>query len=149
MCLFVFFSSKKKRKRKRKEGKRNQHRPRRLSPWFAVLDTRLPEHAVRSSVTVLCLSVSLQGQLANDDADDEEEDAQRQDAGAQALFSHGRAHQGGGVRGGHGGHLSLPQSVVLLENKEIKRMEQLSLLSDACNNRISCDASAALQCILT
>lgn len=70
---------------------------------------------------MLCLFVSLQGQLADDDSDDEEEDAQRQHAGAQALFSHGRARQGGGVRGGHGGHLSLPQSVVLLKNKKKKK----------------------------
>lgn len=115
MCLFVFFLKEKERKKK-KERKINID-PEDF-PRFAVLDTRLPEHDIRSSVTVLCLFVSLQGQLADDDSDDEEEDAQRQDAGAQALFSHGRAHQAGGVRGGHGGHLSLPQSVVLLGGKK-------------------------------
>lgn len=82
--------------------------------------------------------MSLQGQLADDDSDDEEEDAQRQDAGAQALFSHGRAHQGGGVRGGHGGHLSLPQSVVLLRNEEGGVGGELSLLKDTIAFLASC-----------
>ncbi len=48
----------------------------------AVIDTCPPEHAVRPSITVLCLSVSLQGQLANDDSNDKEEHAECQDAGA-------------------------------------------------------------------
>lgn len=48
----------------------------------AKIDTCLSEHAIRSSVTVLCLSVSLQGQLANDDSNDKEEHTERKDAGA-------------------------------------------------------------------
>lgn len=115
-----FFSKKKERKKKEREINIDPED----FPRFAVFDTRLPEHAIRSSVTVLCLFVSLQGQLANDDSDDEEEDAQRQDAGAQALFPHGRAHQGGGVRGGHGGHLPLPQPIVLLKNKRDRKKGQ-------------------------
>lgn len=71
----------KKKERKRREININ---PEDIS--VAVIDTCPPEHAVRlfvrPSVTVLCLSVSLQGQLANDDSDDKEEHAERQDAGA-------------------------------------------------------------------
>lgn len=48
----------------------------------AVTDTCPPERAVHPSVTVLCPSVSLQGQLANDDSDHKEEHAERQHAGA-------------------------------------------------------------------
>lgn len=48
----------------------------------AVIDTCPPEHTVPPSVTVLCPSVSLQGQLANDDSNDKEEHTERQDAGA-------------------------------------------------------------------
>lgn len=72
-----------KKKRKRKERETN------INPEdipVAVTDTCPLEHAVRPpvrpSVTVLCLSVSLQGQLANDDSNDKEEHAERQDAGA-------------------------------------------------------------------
>lgn len=130
MCFFFFFKEK---ERKKKTEEREINIDPEDFPRFAVFDTRLPEHAIRSSITVLCLFVSLQGQLANDDSDDEEEDAQRQHAGAQALFPHGRAHQGGGVRAGHGGHLSLPQSVVLLrgEQGKKKRTEKLSVLRDS------------------
>lgn len=145
VCVFFFFFKEKKRKKKKEEREINID-PEDF-PRFAVFDTRLPEHAIRSSITVLCLFVSLQGQLANDDSDDEEEDAQRQHAGAQALFPHGRAHQGGGVRAGHGGHLSLPQSVVLLRGEqgekkkkdgEAEHAERFRLKADTRNNRISC-----------
>lgn len=78
----------------------------------AVIDTWPPRArcpsirpSVRPSVrlvTVLCPSVSLQGQLANDDSNHKEEHAERQDAGAQAFVPHGRGcHGGGGVRRGH------------------------------------------------
>lgn len=138
VCVFFFFKEKERKKKKEREINIDPED----FPRFAVFDTRLPEHAIRSSTPVLCLFVSLQGQLANDDSDDEEEDAQRQHAGAQALFPHGRAHQGGGVRGGHGGHLSLPQSVVLLrgeqeEEEEEKKTknEKLSVLRDSGRRR--------------
>lgn len=48
----------------------------------AVIETCPPEHAVPPFVTVLCSSVSLQGQLPNDDSNDKEEHAESQDAGA-------------------------------------------------------------------
>lgn len=73
---------KKKKEKKRKE-KRNQHKPRRhprCRHWHVSSRARRPP--VRPSVTVLCLSVSLQGQLANDDSNDKEEHTERQDAGA-------------------------------------------------------------------
>lgn len=119
----------KKRKKKKEKRKRNQHRPRRPPP-VAVFDTRLPEHASRSSITVLCLSVSLQGQLANDDSNDKEEHAECQDTGAQTLFPHGRAHQGRRVRGSHRGHLSLPQSIILLPEKKGQESKQLRVARD-------------------
>lgn len=68
-----------------KKKKRKKEREINMNPediLVAVIDTCPPEHAVRPSVSVLCLSVSLQGQLANDDSDDKEEHAERQDAGA-------------------------------------------------------------------
>lgn len=48
----------------------------------AIADTCLPEHAVRLSLCSVCPSVSLQGQLADDDSNNKEEHAERQDAGA-------------------------------------------------------------------
>lgn len=72
------------KKKKRKETKRKE-RETNINPEdipVAVIDTCPPEHAVRPPVNVLCLSVSLQGQLANDDSNDKEEHAERQDAGA-------------------------------------------------------------------
>ena len=46
------------------------------------MSSRVRRPSVRPSVTVLYLSVSLQGQLANDDSNDKEEHAERQDPGA-------------------------------------------------------------------
>lgn len=70
---------------------------------------------VLASVRQRCApSVSLNDQLANDDTDDEEEQAQCKDAGAQAfILRHGRARHGAGVRSSHRGNLSLAQTVVL------------------------------------
>ena len=48
----------------------------------AIVDACLQQHAVRSSVAAICLSMSLQGQLANDDSNDKQEHAERHDAGA-------------------------------------------------------------------
>lgn len=69
----------KKEKEQKKKRKRNQHKPRRPPRCH---NRHASSRARRPSVTVLCLSVSLQGQLANDDSNDKEEHAERQDAGA-------------------------------------------------------------------
>lgn len=107
-------------------------------------------------LSLCCLSESLQGQLANDDSNDKEENAECQDAGAQAFVPHGRGSHGGGggrVRRAHWGHLSLPQPVVLLRlrdrgvrpaqhthsNGRCKQVEccRLKVLSETSNHELS------------
>lgn len=115
-----------------KKNKQNQHKP--TKHPVAVNDTCPLEHAVSPSVTVLCQSVSLQNQLANDDSNDKEEHAERHDAGAQAFIPHGWGRHGGGVRSAQWSNLSLSQPVVLLWLRE--RSQRRSQITQAWQSAI-------------